>query len=215
MLACSGLRCAGANPRYSARISCQPRSSADFPSLPLDGYLNNPDFHAIDTTFPGLQLVSDEPYIFIVPNFLNKDEAAELVEKMEQSTSQESPSSEKLLKLGDRTSSSVIPRNDEVPGIRSRIARLANVSPKQMQPLKITRYDEGGVFKRHTDCTVALDASGSYSPQQQPARFPNRCVSRCLDLWVTARLDSPARCASHASCQPRGRHRPSAGSAPC
>ena len=165
-------RCA--SPRYSTRI-CQPQcSSADFPRLPFDGYLNNPDFHAIDTTFPGLQLVSEEPYIFVVPNFLNKDEAAALVEKMEQSTSREIASSEKLLKLGDRTSSSVIPRNDEVPGIRQRIASLANVSPQQMQPLKITRYDEGGVFKKHTDCTVALDASGSYSPQQQPDRFPNR-----------------------------------------
>ena len=34
------------------------------PSLPFDRYLSQQRFHHIDTAFPGLQLVNEEPYIF-------------------------------------------------------------------------------------------------------------------------------------------------------
>jgi len=83
-------------------------------------------------------------------------------------------SSVKLSRLGDRTSRSVIPMNAEVAGIRQRIARLCNLDLKQMQPLKITAYSEGGVFKRHTDCTVALGAGAGQEGDDAVLRYPNR-----------------------------------------
>eukprot|EP00966_Prymnesium_polylepis_P313257 7238448-Prymnesium_polylepis.1 len=97
---------------------------------------------------------------------------------MDGSVDQQRASSDKLLDAGDRTSVSVVTRNDEVPGLRRRLANLARVQLSQMQPLKVTRYDEGGVFRRHTDCTVALgrgdiDGGGVVGPPSVE-RFPNR-----------------------------------------
>ena len=38
----------------------------DFPDLPFEGYLNCPLFAKINTEFPGLQLIHERPYIFLV-----------------------------------------------------------------------------------------------------------------------------------------------------
>ena len=127
---------------------------------PRTAYNDDVLFHSIDTGTRGLKEVSIEPYIFTVDDFLSSAECEALISKMDQSVAEEQASSEKLSALGERTSRSVVPQNAEVAGLRSRLAALVNVQLTQMQPLKITRYDAGGVFMRHTDCTEALREAG-------------------------------------------------------
>ena len=49
------------------------------PNLPFDRYLAQRRYHHIDTDFPGLQLVNEEPYIFIIRDFASPEECAALV----------------------------------------------------------------------------------------------------------------------------------------
>jgi len=130
-------------------------------SLPRTPYSGDDGlFHTIDTGTRGLREVSAEPYIFTIDGFLSEAECDALISKMaDQSVVEEQPSSEKLQRRGERTSRSVVPQNSEVAGLRDRLAALVGVQLSQMQPLKITRYDAGGVFMRHTDCTEALRAA--------------------------------------------------------
>lgn len=139
-------------------------------SPPLEAYVHDTLFHRIPLTTPGLKCVSAEPYIFTVDGFLSDDEADALVAKASRA---EEPSSSKLERRGERTSRTVVPQHQEVAGLRGRLSALVGVSLAQMQPLKITRYDSGGLFMRHTDCTEALrDANGDdASVLQQPNRF--------------------------------------------
>jgi hypothetical protein len=115
---------------------------------PLHNYLAQNYFHHIDVTYPGLELVHEEPYIFIVNNFLTVQECEKLVLKI--ATNRQVPSSPND---NGRTSTSVIARNDELPTVRAKLATLANVAAEQMQPTKMTHYGTGQVFARHTDCT--------------------------------------------------------------
>ena len=153
------------------------RSPFSTPSLE-ESYANDKLFHLIPLSTPGLSVISVEPYIFTVDNFLSDDECDELVEMIDSAVAE--PSSEKLQARGERTSRTVVPMHDEVSSLRCRLAALANVSQAQMQPLKITRYDVGGVFQRHTDCTEVLRAGDDSATDARV--LPNRfCVRRLLE----------------------------------
>ena len=52
---------------------------------------------------------------------------------------------------GVRSSQGAVARNEEVPELRARLAKLANVTESQLQPLKISRYSAGDRFDIHTD----------------------------------------------------------------
>jgi hypothetical protein len=135
-------------------------------------------FHQINTEYPGIEVLSEEPYILQVPNFVSAAEADALIAKIDASEAGES--SELLSATGERTSVSVLAHDDEVSGLRARISNLVRVSESQMQPLKLTRYDRGAVFKRHTDCSVWLQDMGD--TDGNPARFPNRFCTVLLYL---------------------------------
>lgn len=143
------------------------------PALPLDNYHRDAHiWHPIDTSHPGMRLISEEPYIFAVDDFLSAAEADGLAARVAEAEA--APSSARLLGRGERTSRSVLVDGDEVGWLRSRIAALARVEPSQMQPLKLTRYEPGGVFMRHTDCSVWLNRTATGSspdPSLQPDRF--------------------------------------------
>jgi hypothetical protein len=151
-------------------------------SMPLGDYYDDELFQPISAR--GLNLVSSKPYIFTIDNFLSDAECRTLISKMsDQCIVEELPSSEKLQQCGERTSCTVVPQNAEVAGLRRRLADLVNVELSQMQPLKITRYDRGGVFVRHTDCTKAL-ANASTA---DTAVYPNRFCTVLLYLNDVAR----------------------------
>jgi len=126
-----------------------------YPDLPLDKYLANPFFQKINTEYPGLQLIHEDPFVFVVNNFLADDECDRLIQKAMTGTA--SVGTNKLRpQIGGgavvRTSNGVVCENEEVPTIRQKISDLANVpDDRQLQHLKISRYIEGEQFSKHTD----------------------------------------------------------------
>lgn len=146
-----------------------------YPDLPFDKYLANPFFKRINTDYPGLQLIHEEPYIFIVNNFLTDNECDRLIQKTIQTdNSGSSISSGSCTPTNDgeevvattttslrpqigggsviRTSNGVVCENEEVPTVRKKMTDLTNVSDcRQLQHLKISRYTEGEEFSKHTD----------------------------------------------------------------
>jgi len=164
-------------------------SMAEYPNLSLDRYEMQRFFHGINTRVPGLQLVHEWPYIFVVDKFLSDSECDELVKKMIFSSEQKNSGSDAhggapQRDADTRTSMSVVARNTEVAGIRRRLAGLANVDVRQLQPTKLTRYDTGQHFAEHTDATFSkknlerfrewrdnIDAGNVSGPRPRDDRF--------------------------------------------
>ncbi len=126
----------------------------DYPDLPLDKYLANPYFQRINTEYPGLQLIHEEPFIFLVNNFLTDEECDRLVHKAMVGTLNGQSSLRPQIGGGAvvRTSNGVVCEDEEVPTIRQKMSALTKVTDKrQLQHLKISRYMEGQEFSKHTD----------------------------------------------------------------
>ena len=127
------------------------------PSLPFDRYLSQQRFHHIDTAFPGLHLVNEEPYIFLIRDFASAEECAALVARMRGGAAAARPSDGDALRTsststsdGDaRTSTPLFPREDDIGWLRARMARAAAVATRQLEPTKLSRYGRGGRFSKH------------------------------------------------------------------
>jgi len=120
-----------------------------FPNLPLDSYLQSPFFHRININYPGLQMVRERPFIFVVHDFLTKEECAALVSKAEPGLCRTQLFDQRG--TGKRTSSGVVCDSSEIPSFRKKMVELANVPYEQLQDLKISKYLEGEEFSVHTD----------------------------------------------------------------
>jgi len=117
--------------------------------LPLDNYLEQTDFHHINHEYPGLRLVNEEPFIFVVPNLITSAECDALISlKKHAARKTSATAAEQVLK---RTSSSIYPAADDVSWLRERIADLVNASESQLEPTKISQYAMGEHFAKHTD----------------------------------------------------------------
>eukprot|EP01044_Picomonas_judraskeda_P020988 COSAG03_NODE_4817_length_1422_cov_10.699169_1_plen_255_part_10 len=57
----------------------QPAADEQHPSLPLDSYLPDGQFHFIDKSYPGLQCIHEDPRIFVVHDFLSAEECDGLI----------------------------------------------------------------------------------------------------------------------------------------
>lgn len=126
-----------------------------YPDLPLDKYLANPYFAKIRTDYPGLQLIHEEPFLFLVHDFLTADECARLRRKADTGTLRPQFGGGAV----ERTSSGVVCVNDEVPTLRTKLQTLTGVSDMaQLQPLKISKYRPGQVFSKHTDAWPTEEA---------------------------------------------------------
>ena len=127
--------------------------------LPLGRYKAQSHFHQIDTSFPGLQLISEEPYIFLVQSFLSDIECRELMLHYGQSSSLTgsaiSSEQEKI-----RTSTQVLLRPGEFPWLTDRLARLCNVETDQLEAPKLTHYGKGQYFRPHNDARPAAKRPG-------------------------------------------------------
>lgn len=53
-----------------------------FPDLPFDGYAECKLFPQINLRSPGLQLIRERPYIFVVNEFLSQEECDALIAKV-------------------------------------------------------------------------------------------------------------------------------------
>ena len=60
-----------------------PSPVAELPSHPLESYLRQQLFHRIATDFPGVQLVHEEPYVLVVPDFLDEAVCEALIRKID------------------------------------------------------------------------------------------------------------------------------------
>lgn len=155
--------------------------SDDLPSFDLGNYLRQNIYHRINVDFPGLQLVHEEPYIFLVNNFASVEECRLLTSLHESSNAQPSatgPGQEAL-----RTSTSVFPAETSIRWLRERIAALTNVQLGQLEPTKISMYAKGQYFKKHTDASFLNEKLFAYSARlaevdedgvQAPCSWPSR-----------------------------------------
>jgi hypothetical protein len=121
-------------------------------SLRLDRYKAQSFFHHIDTSWPGLQLVNEEPYIFVCHKFITQSECDQLISSFSKSTKQGS-SITYAAQEGKRTSTTLLASEKEVTWLRLRIAALTKTSIDQLQQTKLTRYGKGEFFCQHMDTT--------------------------------------------------------------
>jgi prolyl 4-hydroxylase len=109
---------------------------------------------AVNTQFPGLQCINEEPYIFVVHDFLSKEECNDLL--FDQSTAEaRAPSATSREQADLRTSTTVFPQTERVTKLRERIANLTKLSEKHFEPTKLTHYDRGQFFGEHTVSAAA------------------------------------------------------------
>lgn len=95
-----------------------------------------------------LRVLHERPYILSVPNLLSSDECRRLRAKAAPHLMRQTFHN---VSGRRRTSSGCVLRNDEVPTLRARFARLAGVAVSALQPLKVSRYEPGERFDIHTD----------------------------------------------------------------
>jgi len=126
----------------------------EYPDLPLGGYKPQPYFHQINTNAPGTQLISDNPYIFMIQDFLSAEECKEVVSLYAHSSDKGSSVTHEA-QTKTRTSTTVVyPIGDEPPllsALRERVATLARVSTDQLQATKLSCYEKGQFFGKHSD----------------------------------------------------------------
>jgi len=155
--------------------------------LPFDGYRAQRLFHHINLSYPGLQLIHEQPYIFIVSDFLSASECSTLLAKAHAGTLAQQLVGES--EASARTSVGCVARRDEVPALRERIASLTNMPLAHLQPLKISCYPTGARFAEHCDAVDGagpVDEAGDYyadaarverGTRQCPHPGANRCVT--------------------------------------
>ena len=94
-----------------------------YPDLPFDNYLANPFFQKINTDYPGLQLIHEDPFVFVVNNFLTDDECDRFIQKAMTGTASAGRNSLRPQVGGGavvRTSNGVVCENEEVPTVRQK-----------------------------------------------------------------------------------------------
>lgn len=166
-----------------------PARLSAYPDLAFTRYAAQKLFHQISLDFPGTQLVREEPYIFLVPDLLTATECDQLIVKLACAEEQQASGNAQQVASGARTSMTAFARNDELPTLRQRLAKLANVAVEQLQPTKLTRYDKGQRFATHTDAMDPPQDWGVAYKQvwEAPARYPNRMVTIFVYLNDCAR----------------------------
>ena len=170
-----------------------PARLSAYPDLAFTRYAAQKLFHQISLDFPGTQLVREEPYIFLVPDLLTATECDQLIVKLACAEEQQASGNAQQVASGARTSMTAFARNDELPTLRQRLAKLANVAVEQLQPTKLTRYDKGQRFATHTDAMDPPQDWGVAYKQvwEAPARYPNRMVTIFVYLNDCAQLALP------------------------
>ena len=102
-----------------------------FPSLPISRFARSNLFQPINLKQPRLKLIHERPFLFLIPDFLTLTECAALRAKAQPALMPQSFDDEAV--THKRTSNGCTLRNEEVPTLRDRFARLANVAHSQLQ----------------------------------------------------------------------------------
>jgi hypothetical protein len=126
----------------------QKKKNPKYPDLPFDKYMANPYFHKINLCYPGLQLIHEEPFIFIINDLFSPDECERLIQKARGYRLRPQIGGGNVV----RTSSGIVCTHDEVPTLRQKLQQLiAPNDERQLQYLKVSQYLEGQTFSKHTD----------------------------------------------------------------
>ena len=122
--------------KKSAVKSAQAKEAmlAQYPNVPLSEYAPNGDHLAINIDYPGLRAVHKNPWIFLVPDLLSRDECERLMAKAEPLFK---PSS--WYSNGHRTSSECRLARKETVGIQTRYSKLLNMPVEHMEAAKVSR----------------------------------------------------------------------------
>ncbi|CAB9511280.1 prolyl 4-hydroxylase [Seminavis robusta] len=133
---------------YRAPATATTKKNPRYPDYPLDKYMSNPYFQLINAAYPGLQLIQEEPFIFIINDFLTPEECRRLRAKADEGTLRPQIGGGSVL----RTSSGVVCTPEEVPSIQDKMMALTGVQDRnQLQYLKVSKYQPGQTFSKHTD----------------------------------------------------------------
>jgi len=154
-------------------------SNPRYPDLLFDNYLANPYFHKINTDYPGLQLVHENPFIFIVNDIFTHDECNRLINKAMDYGLRPQVGGGSVV----RTSNGIVCENEEVTTLRKKMSDLTSISDlRQLQYLKVSRYMEGQEFSKHTDAWPTENAPISRGWVSEDDFFGDRQrpVSGCM-----------------------------------
>jgi len=198
----------------SARLRFQP--SPEYQDLPLDGYKAQPYFHQINAKYPGLQLIQDSPHVFLAQNFFTPEECQHARDLFTLS-SEKGSSATFEAQSETRTSTSVIYGIGSEPPLlkklRERIAVLARVGTDQLQATKISCYEKGQFFGRHTDAAETgpkrawLDrlVNGAENAEQLTAAGEYDCFvpDRFCAVWIYLNDVEEGGCTTFHSSQER------------
>lgn len=119
-------------------------------SLDTRAYEACPLFAKINLKYPGLRLIHERPYIFLVDDFLSAAECEALIAKHAAGRA----AGDGAARVGQglaRTSTCVVCDDAEVPALRERLADLAAAPLERLQGTKLSRYAPGQRFDLHTD----------------------------------------------------------------
>jgi prolyl 4-hydroxylase len=124
-----------------------------YPSIPLSEYVNEGNFWHINKDYEGLQCISKDPFIFLVPNLLSVDQCRNLIIKggnhfARSVTGGTNPAA---VVSNNRTSWDVRVPYNEVPTVQAIFSKVLSAKVSQFEPLKLIRYEAGQYFKPHHD----------------------------------------------------------------
>jgi prolyl 4-hydroxylase len=127
-----------------------------YPSIPLNEYVDDGDFHHINKKFPGLRAIHKDPWIFLVPNLLSPEQCRALMIKggkyfTHSTTTLKGDKGESKVHGESRSSWDVRIPFDEVPKTQNLFSEVLDIGVEQMEPLKLIRYEKGQFFLPHHD----------------------------------------------------------------
>jgi hypothetical protein len=125
---------------------------AQYPNISLDEYKDDKEFWFINKQFPGLRAIAKDPWIFLVPNLLTREQCYSLMMKGGPHVVQSKSYVDGKLAVSEaRTSWEVRVPREEVPNLQSIFGKLLNMPTENMEPLKVLRYKKKEHFQRHSD----------------------------------------------------------------
>ena len=170
----------------------------------LRDYLRlSPPFHRINVADASLRLLHARPFIFTRPGFLTAHECAQLRDKARHALSPQTFDARGG--GGTRTSLGCVARDDEVAGVRRRLASLARVSVGQAaercDPLAHT-HEPGTLPGTACARRYSRSRSRATSPESALTRIPTRGAEMMVAEASRAQrtIDGPTSPGSSVAC---------------
>jgi prolyl 4-hydroxylase len=147
------------------------------PPIDVRDYQPDRRFHTINGSFPGLEAVHRDPWVFLVHDVFTDAECDALVDKARPHLKPSHMGGG--LRPDMRTSSHTRCFFEETAGVQHRLSALLNLPTANFEGLKVIQYQKGEFFKAHND-----GFRGAYDPQTGrslwpcvPGDYPNRIVT--------------------------------------